>query len=191
MLTALLLLAGFAPAPVSTTDFDVDSGHSTVMFQVKHLQTAEFFGRFNDVSGKIAFDPKNLDKSVVTVVVKAASVDTNSEGRETHLKGPQFFDAANHPDITFSATGFKKNGKDSYDVKGKLTMRGVTKELAVTVKHTGEAKDPWGGYRIGFLTSFKIKRTEFGINFPLTMLGDEVTLTVSLEGMRKLGDDEK
>jgi polyisoprenoid-binding protein YceI len=107
------------------------------------------------------------------------------------LKSAQFFDAANHPKIIFTATGFEKSGKDTYDVKGKLTLRGVTKDLSTSVKYTGEGKDPWGGYRIGFITTFKIKRSEFGINFPVAMLGDEVTLTVSLEGMRKLGKDEK
>ncbi|MCA8960660.1 MAG: YceI family protein [Planctomycetes bacterium] len=179
-------LLSIAPTAIEAAEYTVDNAHSAVTFKILHLKTAYFLGRFGQVSGKIDFDPKKLGDSRVQVEVDATTLNTFNNDRDKHIKSPEFLNVEKHQKITFEASGFKAGKeKDTYQVKGKLTFLGVSKDLNVVVKKTGEGSDPWGSERIGFWTTFKIKRSDFGMGAMLDLLGDEVELTVSLESVKK------
>ena len=180
---ALFLVApGLAGA---ASYFEVDASHSTVIFKVKHLGVSYAYGRFNEMRGKVTFDQKSPPKSSIEFEIPAASVDTANDKRDQHLKSPDFFNAKQFPVIKFSSGKIKSIGKNKYRVSGKLTLNGVSKDISMEVEHTGSAKDPWGGYRAGFHSEFKIKRSDFGMNFMPGGIGDDVQLMVSIEAIKK------
>ena len=202
LLAGLCVLAGFAPDPtapetmtapepapaLAATTYKVDSVHSNVLFGVEHLGVSTFYGRFNDVSGSYTFDPDDAGACKIDIVVQAESVDSNSEGRDNHLKTPDFFNAKEFPTIEFHSTSMKKTGDDTYEATGKLALHGVTKPMTVVVRWMGEGdKGPRFGYRSGFETMFTIKRTDFGMDTYVKegVLGDEVDLIVGIEGIRE------
>src|SRR5262249_50307046 len=115
---------------------------------------------------------------------KVESIDTNNEDRNKHLKGPQFFNAKEFPTISFKSKKIKAAGKDSYEVTGDLTLRGVTKPLTVKVDYVGSGKDFRGVNRTGIETTFSIRRTAFGMKEMLNGIGDRIRIMVALEGTR-------
>jgi polyisoprenoid-binding protein YceI len=186
--TAPFLL--FAPA-ASAEDFVIDPVHSSVIFKIGHAGASEFIGRFNQISGELKFDEKNLKECRIKATVKAASVDTNNDNRDNHVRAEDFLHAESHPDIVFEATGFEKGkGKDTYTVKGKLTLRGVTKELEVTAKKVGVGEYPAGLKRVGFSCTFSIERSDFGLPFPAETVGNAVEITVTISATLP-GKEEK
>ena len=170
-------------AKLAAGTFAVDAVHSTVIFRIKHLGLSFVYGRFNEIEGTFQFGDD--DKSRVDITVKAASVDTNSEERDKHLRNEDFFDVEKYPDIKFKSDSIKKTAADKYEAVGKLTLHGVTKPLTVTITRVGSGPDPWGNFRSGFETTFTIKRSDFGMGKMLGAVGDEVRLTVSVEGIRE------
>lgn len=181
------------PAPTAVvaeagpTSFTVDSGHSGVVFIVKHLDVSNFYGRFNKISGKFTIDDAKLEASTIDVTIDAESIDTNDDGRDKHLKGPDFFDVKQFPTLTLKSKSVAK-GKAAgmYDVVADMTMHGVTKEVKFALAKTGEGEtNPRFGYRIGFETMFAIKRSDFGMKTYIEqkVLGDDVRVFVSIEGM--------
>lgn len=181
-LTSGMFLGGQA---LAADTYELDPAHSHLVFKINHLGLADQFGRFNDFSGTVIVDEKTPAKSKVEVTVKTASVDTNNEKRDEHLRSPDFFNAKQFPTLTFKSTKVEAEGKDTYKVTGNLTLNGVTKPVTFTFKKTGEGKDPWGGHRMGGETKFTIDRTQFGINFMPEGLGKEVTLMLTFEGVKK------
>jgi polyisoprenoid-binding protein YceI len=121
----------------------------------------------------------------VEISVKVDDIDTVNAKRDKHLKSHEFFDAKKYPLILFQSETFKKIGEGTYEVSGRLSFHGVTRPLTVEVEHIGSGKDPWGGYRAGFETSFKVKRSDFGMTHMLGGVGDEVRLSVNVEGIRQ------
>lgn len=180
MFATLLSLPAFA-AP---TTFSVDPVHSTVVFSTSHLNVSRFYGRFNDVTGTVVMDEQNPAASKIEVTIKTASVDTWDDKRDEHLKSPDFFNAAQFPAITFASKSVKKTG-DTWSVTGDLNLHGVKKEITVPFTKVGEGADPWGGHRAGWHGTFKIKRSDYGMNFMIPGIGDEIELIVSVEGIRK------
>lgn len=166
------------PAAVASP-FTVDAVHSAVLYRVKHLNAAWNYGRFNDVSGTFNI----ADGGSIDVTVKAGSVDSGNAKRDGHLQSPDFFSAKEFPEITFKSSSMTKTGDDTFEARGPLTLRGVTRDIAVTIEKTGEGPGQRGQGRVqGFEARFTIKRTDFGINYMVGPLGDEVTMIVSLEG---------
>ena len=163
--------------------YTLDAVHSAVTFKIKHMGVGFTHGRFNKIEGKFTFDDANPDNAgSFEFTVQSESIDTNSQGRDDHLRKPEFFNVEKHPTITFKSTKVKLTGKHTYEVTGDMTLLGKTRPLTVTLKRIGAGKDPWGGYRTGFETSFTIKRSEFGMTEMLGPIGDEVYLTVAVEG---------
>jgi polyisoprenoid-binding protein YceI len=121
--------------------YTIDKAHSEAAFQVRHLIT-KVRGTFADLEGTFQFDDAKPDQSSVEFKVKTGSVDTNEKDRDGHLRSADFFDAEQHPEITFKSTKVTGNGKQ-LQVTGPLTIRGVTKEVALPVTFMGYAKDPW------------------------------------------------
>jgi polyisoprenoid-binding protein YceI len=179
------LLAVFSfPAAASET-YEVDPVHSSAIFRIKHLGIAYVYGRFNDLSGTLKIDDERPASSVVEIFAKTKNVDTYNSERDNHLRSQDFFDAKKFPVISFKSKAFTKVSKDEYEVTGDLSIHGVTRPLTVKVQRTGSGEDPWGGFRIGFETTFMIKRSDFGMNFMMGGVGDEVRIILSIEGIRK------
>jgi len=189
-LFAAAALTVLAALPLRADTFAIDPGHSEVGFQVRHL-VSQTRGRFNDFSGTVNLDPKNLTSSSVDFTIKAASIDTNVADRDKHLRSADFFDAEKFPEITFKSKSIKAAGKDTYNVTGTLTMHGVSKEVTLPVTYLGQAKDPWGNTRAGFEAATTLNRKDFGIvwNKALdaggAMLGDDVKININLETVKK------
>ena len=182
MLGCMAVLAGATAMAADT--YAIDPVHSSVLFRILHMKTSFLYGRFNEISGAIVLDDANPAASSVQAEVKVDSVDTRVAARDTHLKSQSFFSAKEFPTITFKSTSVKKTGEGVYEVTGDMTLHGVTKPVTTTVNLTGQGKGPKGPIA-GFETLFKIKRSDFGMNFMPDMVGDEVSLTVSVEADQK------
>lgn len=168
-----------APAAPFGSDWSVDGVHSSVVFKIKHAGASWFYGVFKDVSGTITLDdkPENIK---IAVKVATDSIDTRNADRDTHVKGPDLFDSKQFPEMTFISTKVQKNG-DTLLVDGELSLHGNKKPLSLKVEKTGEGE--MMGKRVGFETTFQIKRSDFGVKSKKADAGlsDEVVLTVSLE----------
>lgn len=190
-LMALVVCVGTSVAWASPEEYKVDPVHSSVWFRIKHLGVSYCYGRFNEPMGSFVWDEQNPEASKFTVKVAVEKIDTDNEKRDQHLRGVDFFDAAKHPEITFTSTAIKPQGDNKFEVTGDLTLHGVTKSITVVLEHVGGGKDPWGGFRRGFETKFTIKRSDFGMNYMQGPLGDEVTLKVGIEGVRASDNQEQ
>ena len=169
------------PAKGSASAWKIDPVHSIVVFKIKHLDTSWTFGRFNKISGTLEFDEAKPEASKLSVEIDPATVDTNEKPRDDHLRGPDFFSVKEHAKISFTTTKVAKSG-DGFDVSGELTFHGVKKPISFKAQKVGESNNPAaGGPRIGFLAETKVKRSDFGVDQYLDMIGDEVALTLSLE----------
>jgi polyisoprenoid-binding protein YceI len=189
---ALLCLApapksAAAPTPIGVPaaglSYQIDGTHSAVVFKIKHAGASWFYGTFEAVSGTLSVDEADPSKSAIQVEIDAGSVDTNNADRDGHIESPDFLSAVEFPSITFQSTAVKSKGKDQLEVTGDLTFRGVKKSITVPVAYVG--KGEFHGKRIGYETTFSFKRSEFGSTYGLDegALGDEVFLTVALEGV--------
>lgn len=180
-------LGGVVATQDAAESYKVDASHSSVNFRVLHLGTSYTYGRFNEFSGSFTYNADEPGQSSFTMNVKTASVDTGNTGRDNHLKNADFFDARQYPEIKFTSTAIKKTAEDRFDLTGDLTLHGVTKSITAKLEHVGSSNMGRFGPRRGFLATFKIKRSDFGMNYLVSegAVGDEVSLTISLEGMKE------
>ena len=184
---AVALAALLAASPVLGAEtFVIDKGHSEVGFQIRHMMS-KVRGRFTDFEGRILADRAKPEASSVELTIQSTSIDTANPNRDKDLRGADFFDVEKHPTITFKSTRITPKGKDSYDVTGTLTIRGVSKEVTLPVSFLGFMKDPRGSERAGFETAVTLNRKDFGIvwNRALdaggVLLGDDVWVSINLE----------
>lgn len=161
--------------------YKVDTVHSTAIFRVKHMNTSYSYGRFNDISGQVAFDDQDPKKGLLDIVVKTGSIDTANQNRDKHLKSADFFNAVQYPTISFKSKSVAKTGPDTYEANGELTLHGVTRPLTIKVMRTGAGKDMKGRPTLGFETDFSIKRSDFKMNKMLEGASDDVRIIVSVE----------
>ncbi|HEX8340238.1 MAG TPA: YceI family protein [Tepidisphaeraceae bacterium] len=160
-------------------NYTVDAIHSSILFKVKHADAANFYGAFEKCSGTVVTEG-DVIKSV-SITIDAASVQTRNEARDKHLRGPDFFDTKQFPEMTFVSKDVKASG-EGYEVTGDLTMHGTTRPQTVTITKTGAGKNPRGKDVIGLESIFTIKRSDFGVSgYVGKGVGDEVTLIVSVE----------
>lgn len=146
----------------------LDPAHSQVEFAVKHMMFTTVRGRFADVSGTVTFDADDPSESSVEVEIDAASIDTQVEDRDKHLRSGDFLDVENHPTLTFKSRrveGSPSEAGDSFKVVGDLTIRGTSKEVVLDAEFGGTGTDPWGGTRVGFRADTKIDRRDFGLTW--------------------------
>lgn len=182
---ALLFTAALAAAPAHAATWTVDTAHSQVGFKVRHFLT-QVPGHFDDFGGTVVMDEANPESSSVEFWVDTASIDTNNENRDEHLRSEDFFHVEKHPRITFVSESIRKTGDNSYDVTGKFTMRGVTKTITLPVTFLG-TMDTGRGMKAGFATETKLDRKEYDIVWNRALdaggavLGDEVTVEIDLE----------
>lgn len=182
-------LAALALAPsvalAAPTAWSVDPSHSQVGFGVRHLVVSTVRGEFKSYEGKLSLDEADPTRSKVEATIDVASVDTRVADRDAHLRSPDFFDAANHPKMTFRSTEVARAGADRLKVTGDLTLRGVTKPVVLDVTTTPEVKGMYGETRRGFTATTKLSRKAFGLSWNSLVeagpvVGDEVTVTLDL-----------
>jgi polyisoprenoid-binding protein YceI len=189
-LFAAVFLTALAALPLRADTYSIDPSHSEVTFQIRHI-VSQVRGRFNEFSGTVEMDPKNLPSSSVEFQIKAASIDTNAPDRDKHLRSGDFFDVEKYPEITFKSKSIKPAGKDTYNVTGTLTMHGVSKEVTLPVTLLGQAKDPQGNTRAGFEAVTTLNRKDYGITWNKALdnggalLGDDVKVEINLETVKK------
>lgn len=194
-LSCALVLATIAAlataAPASAATYDLDVAHSNVGFSVRHLGVSNVRGAFKEFTGSFDFDPANPEVWKVEATIQAGSIDTRNDKRDEHLRSPDFFDAANHPTLTFHSTGLKAVEGERYQLMGDLTMRGVTKPIVLDLELLGTVKDPGGNQRAGFSATCKINRQDFGLAWSKAIetgglvVANEVTITIEAEGVMK------
>jgi len=191
--TALETVALKGSASAQST-YQIDSAHSAAQFSVRHLMISNVRGEFSKVTGTVVFDPHNLDASKIDATIDATTINTREPNRDAHLKSPDFFDTENFPTLSFKSTQVRKSG-DNLQVKGDLTMHGVTREVVLDVDGpTPEVKDPWGNIRIGATATTKINRKEWGLGWNQVLeaggfaVGEQVTITLDIEATKKPTD---
>ena len=165
--------------------YTVDSVHSYVLFKINHLNVGNSYGRFDGPSGSFTWDDANPSKSSFEFTVQAAKVNTGHEKRDKNLRSPDFLHTSQHAEIRFKSTAVRQVKPDAVEINGMLSMLGQIHPITVTARQTGHGNDPWGKYRRGFETTFTIKRSQWGMDFMLKGLSDEVEITVSVEGVRQ------
>ncbi len=181
-----LSLSGLAHATV----FNIDAVHSDVGFKIRHF-VAKTGGKFAKFSGTVDFDQKKPEAIKVNAVIETASVDTNNDKRDEHLRGADFFNVTKFPVMTFKSNSAKSAGEGKLQVMGDFTLLGVTKPLTLDVTYVGVAADPWGGTRSGFSATGKINRKDFGMVYNSVldngglMLGEEVEIQLEVEGVHE------
>ena len=171
----------------SVTTWKIDPIHSSVEFSVRHLMISTVKGRFADVSGTVTTDDSNPGKGDVDVTIGVASIDTREAQRDAHLRSADFFDVERFPTLTFRSSRIESGKDGSLTLVGELTIRGVSKEIALDVVSEGRAKDPWGGERAGFNATAKIKRGDFGLTWNQALetggvvVGDDVKIALDVQ----------
>lgn len=183
-----ILLAGLVAATTAQAEeyvIDTQKTHAFIQFRIKHLGYSWLFGRFDDFSGSFSYDEKNPSASKVSVDIDPASVDTNFAERDKHLRSDEFFYVDKYPTAKFVSTSFDQKADGSAEMKGDLTLRGVTKPVVIAVEPVGHGDDPWGGYRRGFYGTTEIALADFGIPFDLGPAARTVQLELSVEGIRQ------
>ncbi len=188
--TALSIGAWLVGSPLSgwaeMARYDVDPGHSTVEFRVAHMVVSKTSGRFTDYTGFIEMDAEALTVKTIEATINTASVDTNHQKRDAHLKGADFFHVEKFPTMTYKLTSYQKTGA-GYTAVGELTLLGVTRPITLVGQFNGVAKDPWGNVRAGFTAEGTIHRKDFGMNWNKTLdsgglvVGDEVAIKLDIE----------
>jgi len=166
-----------------TMSWKIDNVHTHVSFSVKHMMVTTVRGKFTSYRGTVRLDPKDFTRSTFEGEIDVASVDTGNVDRDNHLRTNDFFDAPNHPNITFKSSRIELKDAGDYVVHGDLTIRGVTKPIALDVEFLGTSKSPYGQTIAGIGVRGKLNRKDFGVNFNalLETGGVAVSETVKLE----------
>ena len=181
--STMLLISASASISFCSETYKIDPVHSSIIFKIDHLGVAPFYGRFNNASGSFIINEKEPGKNFAEVSVVVDDVDTFNEKRDAHLKNEDFFHADKYPTINFRTESFKELEKNKFEVTGQLSFHGVTKPIVIEVRRTGALKDPWGNFRMGFETIFSIRRSEFGMDKMMDLVGDQVDLMIAVEGI--------
>ncbi|WP_026705320.1 YceI family protein [Flavobacterium soli] len=176
---------------MSTTKWSIDPTHSEIGFKVKHMMFTNVSGSFQKFDASIETEDDNFENAKIEFSGDVDSITTGNTDRDTHLLSPDFFDAEKFPKLTFSATSFKKQNEGEYELKGDLTLHGVTKPVKLEVEFGGLAKDPWGNLKAGMSISGKINRKDWNLNWNSALeaggvlVGEEVKLNIELQFVKQ------
>lgn len=186
LLSAVLI---FLAQIVSADVYHVDPVHSQVQFKVNHLMIFKVSGTFDDFQGVIEADPATGSLTSARAVIKVASIDTREPKRDDHLRSADFFDAANHPELTFVSKRIEGSG-DAITVYGDLTIRGTTREVALKGSFLGTNTDPWGNLRAGFSAGTVINRHDYGLSWNKALetggvvVGEDVAINLEIQAVQ-------
>ncbi len=176
-------------AAQAAEQFKIDPAHTNIVFIVNHLGYSDMIGQFQEFEGEFTFDQNDHSKGMVSLNIKTASVDTDHQARDDHLRSPDFFNAAEFPEMTFKSTSVSSNGDKKLRVTGDLTMLGLTKPVTLDVDVNDVKPHPLPQYNgvlvAGFSARSTIKRSDFGMKFALGGIGDEIRLLLEVEGHKK------
>jgi polyisoprenoid-binding protein YceI len=187
---AVLAGAGSGARAADTYILDVD--HTNVLFFVNHLGFSTMEGEFDDVQGRFVFDQEDVTKSTVEVTIQAASVDTDVEALDDHLRGPDFFDVKQFPEITFKSRKIEKTGDNTGRMTGDLTLHGVTGSVVLDIKFNRAGVHPTTkNFVAGFSATTSLKRSDYGIVYGTPYVGDQVDIRLEIEGLRQDTKDKQ
>jgi polyisoprenoid-binding protein YceI len=186
-----------APAPQTTAarpaqpalepnQWRIDASHSAANFSVRHLMVSTVRGRLGSISGIVEYDGKDIRTVKADVTIDVNGINTQNEKRDGHLRSPDFFDAANHPNVTFKSKRVEPGSGGAFKLIGDLTIRGTTKEVTLDVEAPSPIVKARNGLVTGTTATTRIKRLEYGLKYNSMVeagpvVGDEVTITIDLE----------
>ncbi len=184
----ITIIALSIPALALATTWNIDPDHSNVGFKVRHLMISNVKGSFDKYTGVVDVNDKDITKSKVQVSIDTASINTNVQKRDDHLRSADFFDVAKFPAMTFVSKKVAKAGKGKLKVTGDLTLHGITREVILDVEGpTKESKDLYGNIRSGAVASTKINRKDFGLVWNKALetggvaVGEEIAINLEIE----------
>ncbi|HPI73496.1 MAG TPA: YceI family protein [bacterium] len=189
-LLSLMILLSAAGYTAAAEEYSIDAAHTQVGFSVKHMVIATVRGHFKEFSGTVFYDEIDITRSRIEGVIKTASIYTDNEQRDEHLRTSDFFDAAQYPEIRYKSKKILKRN-DEWVAVGDLTIRGVTREVELTFTVSEPIVDPYGNARIGVEARGKINRQDFGVAWSKKLdsgglvVGDEVKLELAGEFIKK------
>lgn len=169
------------------TKYTDDTAHSSIGFSVKHMMVSKVRGNFNEFSANLEGQETDLTGSTIEFTIDVASINTNNEDRDNHLRLADFFDVETYPSITFKATDIQSKGGDEYKVTGDLTIKDVTKEVTFDAEYEGKGTNPWGQEVVAFSANSKINRKDFGLTWNQTLetggvlVGEDIKIDIELE----------
>lgn len=173
---------------MATKNWVIDPTHSEIQFKIKHLMITNVTGSFNIFNAAVQTEGEDFSKAVISFTADITSIDTGNEQRDVHLQSADFFDAAQFPQLKFTATKTENVDKDgSYDLYGDLTIKDVTKNIKLAVEFGGVVKDPYGNTKAGFTINGKINRKDFGLTWSAVteaggiVVSDEVRLVAEVQ----------
>lgn len=167
--------------------WNIDPAHTNVGFTIRHMMVSKVRGNFSDFEGTIEGNPEELENTTIHFKVGIASISTNNEDRDNHLRSADFFEAEKYPNMTFQSTNIEKVNDNEYKLTGNLTIKDVTKETTFDVELLGKETNPWGVPVVGFEASTKISRKEFGLTWNQALetggvlVGDDVQINIDLQ----------
>jgi polyisoprenoid-binding protein YceI len=172
---------------MATTKWALDPTHSEIQFKVKHLMISKVTGEFKKFDATVETEGDDLSTAKINFRAEVNSISTNNDQRDGHLRTNDFFDAVNHPQLSFVSSKLEKISADNFKLHGILTIRGISKNIVLDVEFGGMVQDPWGNTRVGFTISGKINRKDFGVSFSMVsetgsiLLGEEVAIHAQAE----------
>ncbi len=176
---------------MTLTKWSIDPTHSEVQFKIKHLVITTVTGHFFNFSGDVEAS-ENFDAINTNFEADINSISTNNEGRDGHLKSEEFFDVEKHPKLIFKSKGLKKTGEGEFNLSGDLTLKGITKNITLSVSYEGTATDPWGNVKAGFELNGKINRNDYGLNWSAVteagglVVSDEVKIHANIQLVKQV-----
>lgn len=163
---------------------DTKGMHASINFEIGHLGYSFIAGRFNTFSGNYQYDNEAIENSRIHVKIDTKSINTNHAERDKHLRSEDFLNVKKYPQAEFKSDSISGTDSDM-TVKGSLTLHGVTKPVVIQASKVGEGKDPWGGYRSGFVGTTEIKLADYNITYDLGPASTKVMLKLHIEGVKK------
>ena len=189
-LVVCLLGGNVATVAAEMATWKLDKDHTTLGFDVVHMVVSKTKGKFTEYTGTVEMDAEKQEFKTIEAVIQTASVNTDHQKRDDHLRSADFFDVKTFPTMTYTMKNYTKSG-DQYTAIGDFTLLGVTKEITLVGTFNGVAEDPWGNTRAGFTAEGKLNRKDFGMKFSKLldngglMVGDEVNLKLEIEVIKE------
>jgi len=181
-----LLSALVLPGAALADTYEMDTSHTHAGFKISHLGFSETYGNFRDVTGTLKLNADKPEDAKLNVTIKTASIDSGFDARDEHLRKDDFLNVEKFPTMTFTSTKVERTSDTTADVMGDLTLLGVTKPLTLKVTLNKIGENPMNKKATaGFSATGSLKRSDFGLTTYLPAIGDEVTLLISSEFIRK------
>ncbi|MEZ4443560.1 MAG: YceI family protein [Polyangiaceae bacterium] len=175
---------------MTTSNWNLDTTHSSIGFTVRHMVFAKVRGRFASWQGKVELDPDDLTRARVDVEIDATSIDTGVADRDNHLRSGDFLDTEQYPKLRFVSSKVEKVEGDRYRIHGALTIRDVTRDVVLDAEYGGLAIDPWGNRRVAFTATASLDRREFGLTWNQVLeaggvlVGERIDVEIDVQAVK-------